>query len=55
MPRPIELMEFKCQECKAILLLEHHRNPEVCPYCIEMTLDYAPGVIEPVLEYTPRS
>lgn len=48
------LHEFKCVDCKAILLLERSKGPERCPYC-EGDLDYAPGRIEPVMEYTPRN
>ncbi|HDR7254301.1 TPA: hypothetical protein QCW96_003653 [Bacillus pacificus] len=51
------LYEMKCidDECGKISLQEVNSNYEnLCPYCGETTF-YAPGLIEPVLVYTPRS
>lgn len=53
--KELELYEFKCEddECGKIILLERE-EANVCPYCGD-DIDYAPGKIEPVLVYTPRS
>ncbi|HDR4368858.1 TPA: hypothetical protein QCP64_005368 [Bacillus cereus] len=53
----LALYEMRCtdSECKKISLQERSNEHEnLCPYCGEFT-DYAPGKIEPVLVYTPRS
>ncbi|HHB2941829.1 MULTISPECIES: hypothetical protein [Bacillus cereus group] len=53
----LKLYEMKCadDECGKISLQELNREYEnLCPYCGEETF-YAPGKIEPVLMYTPRS
>ncbi|WP_170961562.1 MULTISPECIES: hypothetical protein [Bacillus cereus group] len=52
----IKLYEFKCQddECGKIILLERKEDPNLCPYC-GGDIDYAPGRIESVVTYTPRS
>lgn len=50
------LYEFKCEDCGSIILLENddkEKEIDCCPYCTGR-VDYAPGKIEPVLEYTPR-
>lgn len=52
--KEIVLHEFKCAECKSFLLLELEKDIDCCPYCAG-DLDYAPGKIEPVLVYKPRS
>lgn len=50
----MRLYEYKCVDCKEVILLNYDKEPDTCPYCMG-DLDYTPGRIEPVLTYTPRS
>lgn len=50
----MRLFELECRDCGETILLELDKQPDVCPYCTEPSIDYAPGTIEPVLEYVPR-